>query len=54
MVSISPDYIVLAVSFYLLRLGGQGLMVHIALTATARTFAAAQAVFHWPPSRSQL
>ena len=36
--AVSPDVIALGVSFYLLRLGGQGLMVHTALTATARTF----------------
>ena len=28
----------LAVAFYFLRLGGQGLMTHTALTATARAF----------------
>ncbi|ESZ67712.1 major facilitator transporter [Mesorhizobium sp. L103C119B0] len=38
--AISPNVFVLALSFYLLRLGGQGLMVHTALTATARTFPA--------------
>ena len=31
---------VLCLSFYLLRLGGQGLMVHTAITATARAFPA--------------
>jgi MFS family permease len=36
----SPWVPVLCLSFYLLRLGGQGLMVHTALTATARTFPA--------------
>ncbi|MVA25815.1 MFS transporter [Agrobacterium vitis] len=40
MVSFSPNIYVLLLAFYLLRLGGQGLMVHTALTATARTFPA--------------
>ncbi len=40
LVAISPNFIVLAIAFYFLRLGGQGLMVHTALTATARTFPA--------------
>lgn len=34
----SPAIFFLGLSFYLLRLGGQGLMVHTAMTATARTF----------------
>ncbi|WP_426130834.1 MFS transporter [Pararhizobium sp. PWRC1-1] len=38
LVAVSPNFIVLAIAFYFLRLGGQGLMVHTALTATARTF----------------
>jgi MFS family permease len=38
--ALSSAAIMLALSFYLLRLGGQGLMVHTALTATARTFPA--------------
>ncbi|WP_234902365.1 MFS transporter [Agrobacterium rubi] len=38
LVSISPNYIVLAIAFYFLRLGGQGLMTHTALMATARSF----------------
>ncbi|MCM2453123.1 MFS transporter [Agrobacterium vitis] len=40
LVSFSPNIYVLLLAFYLLRLGGQGLMVHTALTATARTFPA--------------
>ncbi|MCF1472414.1 MULTISPECIES: MFS transporter [Rhizobium/Agrobacterium group] len=40
LVSFSPNVYVLLLAFYLLRLGGQGLMVHTALTATARTFPA--------------
>jgi len=38
LVSISPNYIMLGIAFYFLRLGGQGLMTHTALTATARAF----------------
>jgi predicted MFS family arabinose efflux permease len=38
LVSISPNYVVLAIAFYFLRLGGQGLMTHTALMATARSF----------------
>ncbi len=34
----SPAVFFLGLSFYLLRLGGQGLMVHTAMTATARNF----------------
>ncbi|MCS5786594.1 hypothetical protein LNO02_28435 [Klebsiella variicola subsp. variicola] len=33
----------LCIGFYFLRLGGQGLMVHTALTATARQFPLMQA-----------
>ncbi|MVB01912.1 MFS transporter [Agrobacterium vitis] len=40
LVSFSPNIYMLLLAFYLLRLGGQGLMVHTALTATARTFPA--------------
>jgi predicted MFS family arabinose efflux permease len=36
----SPHVVVLGLAFYLLRLGGQGLMVHTALTSTARGFPA--------------
>jgi MFS family permease len=36
--AISPWASVLCLSFYLLRLGGQGLMVHTAMTTTARAF----------------
>lgn len=38
LVAVSPNYFALAVAFYFLRLGGQGLMTHTALTATARAF----------------
>jgi MFS family permease len=38
LVAISPGAVFLAVAFYFLRLGGQGLMTHTALTATARAF----------------
>ena len=38
LVSVSANFIMLAVAFYFLRLGGQGLMTHTALTATARAF----------------
>lgn len=38
MVSLSPNVFMLMLAFYALRLGGQGLMVHTALTSTARTF----------------
>jgi MFS family permease len=38
LVAVSANYIMLAVAFYFLRLGGQGLMTHTALTATARAF----------------
>lgn len=40
LVAASPNFVILALAFYFLRLGGQGLMVHTALTATARTFPA--------------
>ncbi|HEY4163023.1 MAG TPA: MFS transporter [Dongiaceae bacterium] len=36
----APSVVVLAIAFYFLRLGGQGLMVHTGLTATARAFPA--------------
>ncbi|MFN3511950.1 MAG: MFS transporter [Phenylobacterium sp.] len=39
-VAAAPGALFLAAGFYLLRLGGQGLMVHTALTATARAFPA--------------
>lgn len=35
---ISTSVLVLVLAFYLLRLGGQGLMVHTAMTTTARAF----------------
>ena len=38
LVAISANFFTLAVAFYFLRLGGQGLMTHTALTATARAF----------------
>ncbi|MFN3719507.1 MAG: MFS transporter [Rhizobium rhizophilum] len=38
LVAISANFVMLAVAFYFLRLGGQGLMTHTALTATARAF----------------
>ncbi|MBF2714330.1 MFS transporter [Agrobacterium vitis] len=38
LVAISANFFMLAIAFYLLRLGGQGLMTHTALTATARAF----------------
>src|SRR3546814_450018 len=38
LVSVSANFVMLAVAFYFLRLGGQGLMTHTALTATARAF----------------
>ncbi|MGK9165429.1 MFS transporter [Inquilinus limosus] len=38
--ALSPNVVVLGLAFYMLRLGGQGLMTHTALTATARTFPA--------------
>lgn len=38
LVGFAPSVLFLALAFYLLRLGGQGLMVHTALTATARAF----------------
>jgi predicted MFS family arabinose efflux permease len=38
LVAASTNFIMLAVAFYFLRLGGQGLMTHTALTATARAF----------------
>jgi MFS family permease len=38
LVAVSANVIMLAVAFYFLRLGGQGLMTHTALTATARAF----------------
>ncbi|WP_247998061.1 MFS transporter [Brucella tritici] len=38
LVAVSANFIMLAVAFYFLRLGGQGLMTHTALTATARAF----------------
>lgn len=38
LVAVSANIILLAVAFYFLRLGGQGLMTHTALTATARAF----------------
>ncbi|MDZ7875036.1 MAG: MFS transporter [Rhizobium sp.] len=38
LVTVSANFIMLAVAFYFLRLGGQGLMTHTALTATARAF----------------
>ncbi len=38
LVAISANFLMLAVAFYFLRLGGQGLMTHTALTATARAF----------------
>lgn len=36
--AVAPFGLVLAVAFYFLRLGGQGLMVHTGITATARAF----------------
>lgn len=36
--AISPNVVVLGLAFYMLRLGGQGLMTHTALTTAARTF----------------
>ncbi len=36
--AIAPFGLMLAVCFYFLRIGGQGLMMHTALTTTARTF----------------
>ncbi|MGE0416046.1 MAG: MFS transporter, partial [Acetobacteraceae bacterium] len=36
----STHIMILVVTFYLLRLGGQGLMVHTSMTATARAFPA--------------
>ncbi|KAB2699019.1 MFS transporter [Brucella lupini] len=38
LVAVSANFVMLAVAFYFLRLGGQGLMTHTALTATARAF----------------
>lgn len=38
LVAASAHFVMLAVAFYFLRLGGQGLMTHTALTATARAF----------------
>ncbi|WP_376711382.1 MFS transporter [Pseudochrobactrum lubricantis] len=38
LVAVSSNFVMLAVAFYFLRLGGQGLMTHTALTATARAF----------------
>lgn len=38
--ALSPNALVLVLAFYLLRLGGQGLMVHTAMTSTARMFPA--------------
>ncbi|MGH6761605.1 MAG: MFS transporter [Phyllobacterium sp.] len=38
LVAVSANFIMLAIAFYFLRLGGQGLMTHTALTATARAF----------------
>jgi predicted MFS family arabinose efflux permease len=38
LVAVSPNYFALAIAFFFLRLGGQGLMTHTALTATARAF----------------
>jgi MFS family permease len=38
MVGMSSSVFVLAAGFFLLRMGGQGLLVHTALTATARSF----------------
>ncbi len=38
LVAASANFVMLAVAFYFLRLGGQGLMTHAALTATARAF----------------
>lgn len=38
LVATSANFVMLAVAFYFLRLGGQGLMTHTALTATARAF----------------
>jgi predicted MFS family arabinose efflux permease len=38
LVAISANFVMLAVAFYFLRLGGQGLMSHTALIATARAF----------------
>ena len=40
MVAYAPGIIVLAIGIYLLRLFGQGMMTHIALTATGKWFAA--------------
>jgi len=36
--AVAPSAAILAIGFYFLRLGGQGLMVHTACTATARRF----------------
>jgi len=38
LMAVGSGLLMLVVAFYLLRLGGQGLMVHTALTVTARTF----------------
>jgi MFS family permease len=38
LMAVNTTFAGLVLSFYLLRLGGQGLMVHTALTATARAF----------------
>lgn len=38
LMAVNTSFAVLVVTFYLLRLGGQGLMTHTALTATARAF----------------
>ncbi|WP_198521669.1 MFS transporter [Rhizobium sullae] len=38
LVAISANFLMLAVAFYFLRLSGQGLMTHTALTTTARAF----------------
>lgn len=38
LMAVNTSFIGLVLSFYLLRLGGQGLMVHTAMTATARAF----------------
>lgn len=39
LVALAPGLAMMAVAFYVLRLTGQGLLVHIAMTATARRFA---------------
>jgi MFS family permease len=39
LVALAPSLVVLTVAFFLLRLTGQGLLVHTAMTATARSFA---------------